>query len=463
MLDEQTTQNVSPHVRVNTHWPDSMYTDNLQRTLLRLDTLTNWEHRARCAMRTSLGPIRDLVERLGNPQSGFRTIHVTGTKGKGSVCALLESALLKAGLTVGRYASPHLERINERASMAGKSIDDQTLSDCLMLALDAHEAARREGSPAGHATWFDVLTAAAFLAFRDARLSWVIVEVGLGGANDSTNVLDSEIAVVTNVELEHTEVLGKTRSAIALEKVGILKPGTCLVTTLPSTDEAGKILHDRAEALRCSLNQVSIRPGERLEESNVRIAGAVLDYLGEKERQPLHAKVIGAHLIDRHVRAAARLPGRLERFYVRRSDGAELIVVMDGAHVPFNLEAVLRELTEEADLKGPCVAVVGIGSDKDARGMLSVLSHYVADCVFTDLPAPSRGIPSDDLGQRAHSIGIASEARCAVSSAVERAIELASKNSGWVLITGSLHLVGAARKLAPFRQLSGWMPASPVR
>lgn len=178
-----------------------MYTDNLQQTLLRLDALTNWEHRARATLMMSLEPMRDLMSRLGDPQLSFRAIHVTGTKGKGSVCALLEAALVKAGLSVGRYASPHPERINERISVTCSPISDRALSDCLAQALDAHQAARNEGSPAARATWFDLLTAAAFLAFRDARHDVAVVEVGLGGLNDSTNVVNSEVGVVTNVEL----------------------------------------------------------------------------------------------------------------------------------------------------------------------------------------------------------------------------------------------------------------------
>lgn len=404
----------------------------------------------------SLEPMRDLVERLGNPHLGFRAIHVTGTKGKGSVSSLLEAALLKAGLSVGRYASPHLQRINERISLTRTPISDQKLSDCLTLALDAQEAARSADTPAGEATWFDLLTAAAFLAFMEARLSWVVLEVGLGGLNDSTNVVDGEIAVVTNVELEHTEVLGATRSAIAAEKVGILKPGARLVTTLPSTDEAGRVLQNRAHSLGCPSVLVPMYPGERIEAGNVRIAAAVLDCLGQEEfptcstvsRSPNR---IGGWLLDESVRTSARLPGRLERFYVDGPHRRRLTVVMDGAHVPFNLEAVFRDLNEDADLTGPCVAVVGMGSDKDAPGLMKVLSRYASSIVFTELPGPFHGVRCDDLSGLAASAGIASEIRSTVSPAVERAMELASNESGWVLVTGSLHLVGAARSLPIFR------------
>ena len=174
-------------------------------------------------MRVGLEPMLDLAHRLGDPQSSFRSIHVAGTKGKGSVSALIEAALVRAGLRVGRYASPHVERITERVSLDGREIDAGSLARALNSALDAYEAAREAKTPAADATWFDLLTAAAFIIFAETKREWAVVEVGLGGRLDSTNIVIGEVAVVTNIGLEHTEILGKTRSAIAREKVGILK------------------------------------------------------------------------------------------------------------------------------------------------------------------------------------------------------------------------------------------------
>lgn len=230
-----------------------------------------------------------------------------------------------------------------------------------------------------------------------------------------------------------------------------MKSNTHLVTTLSATDEAGKVLRECAEALACSVDLVPMDPGARLEDSNARIAGAVLDFLGQKDGQPIHASRIGARLIDRALLTSACLPGRMERFRIRGDDGRTMTVVMDGAHVPFNLEAIFRDMKADAELAGPCVAVVGIGADKDALGLLSVLSRYVSNCVFTELPAPFRGKPCENLKHISESEGIVAEACGAISSAVERAIVLASKNAGWVLITGSLHLVGTARNLSAFR------------
>ncbi len=153
----------------------------LLEAMRRLDALTDWERRPRGAMRVGLEPMLDLADRLGDPQKSFRSIHVAGTKGKGSVSALIEAALVRAGFRVGRYASPHVERVTERVSVEGREIDELSLARALNSALDAYEAARKAGTPAANATWFDLLTAAAFIIFSGRRLEWAVVEVGLGG------------------------------------------------------------------------------------------------------------------------------------------------------------------------------------------------------------------------------------------------------------------------------------------
>ena len=253
---------------------------DLARATARLDALTDWERRPRSKMRVGLEPMRDLAERLGQPQKSFRSIHVAGTKGKGSVSALIEAALVRAGVRVGRYASPHVERLTERVSLDGREIDELTFARALDRALDAYEAARKAATPAANATWFDLLTAAAFLIFAETKREWAVVEVGLGGRLDSTNIVDGEIAIVTNIELEHTEILGKTRAAIAREKVGVLKPGAMLITSLDAHDEAGRVLQARADELGAPVTRPPVGAATTIEDANVALAGAALDQLG---------------------------------------------------------------------------------------------------------------------------------------------------------------------------------------
>ena len=419
---------------------------DLARVTARLDALTDWERRPRSKMRVGLEPMRDLAERLGDPQKSFRSIHVAGTKGKGSVSALIEAALVRAGLRVGRYGSPHVERLTERVSLDGREIDELTLSRALDRALDAYEAARKAATPAANATWFDLLTAAAFLIFAETKREWAVVEVGLGGRLDSTNIVDGEIAIVTNIELEHTEILGKTRAAIAREKVGVLKPGAMLITSLDAHDEAGRVLQARADELGSPVIRPPVGAAATIEDANIALAGAALDQLGAMGvRAPaLGGPSVGGWLIDAETRAAARLPGRMERFDIDLGS-RRVPVVLDGAHVPFNIRAVLRDLALNPDLAGPCVAIVALAGDKDAAGFLAELGKRASTIIFTDLPGSSRGRSAAELQALAASLGLTSEAEPEVKLALKRGLELATRADAWLIVTGSLYLIGALR------------------
>lgn len=417
--------------------------------LERLDRLTDWERMPRRMMRPGLEPILDLSERLGNPHQKFRSIHVAGTKGKGSVSALIEAGLLRAGLRVGSYRSPHVEFITERVSILGHRVDQRELARALEFVLDVYEVAKEARSPAESATWFDVLTCAAFLIFARANLDWAVVEVGLGGRLDSTNVVNAEVAVVTNVELEHTEVLGPTREAIAHEKVGVLKQGALLITTLLPDDPAGAVVHERARELGANVLRSDLPPNARIEDINTKLASLVLDYIGSLETNCASAgrsKVpVGAWLLDGRTRDSARLPGRMERLdvFVERKFRS-VPIILDGAHVPFNLDLVLRDLRSQPELRGMCIAVVALGIDKDASGFLSVLSQHAALVILTNLDQ-GRSYSLASLHALAASLGIANQVEPDPSRALDEALRRAADEDGWALITGSLHLVGALR------------------
>ena len=416
----------------------------LTQAMARLDALTDWERRPRNKMRVGLEPMQDLAARLGHPEKAFRAVHVAGTKGKGSVSALVEAALGRADLRVGRYGSPHVERITERVSVQGRDVDEPTLARALNQALDAYETARTACTPAANATWFDLLTAAAFLIFREASVEWAVIEVGLGGRLDSTNIVNGEIAVVTNIELEHTEILGKTRAAIAGEKVGILKPGAVLITTLGADDEAGRVLEARAGELGSRVKRTRTDPSAPIEQNNLGLAAAVLGELRRKGVRARSGEPVGAALLDGDARAAARLPGRMERFDLEIGS-RRLPVVMDGAHVPFNIGAVLHDLALNADLSGPCVAVVALAADKDAPGFVAELTKRASTILFTDLPGSSRGRSPAELRALATSLGLTSEVEPDAKRALERGLEWARQTDAWLLITGSLYLIGALR------------------
>jgi dihydrofolate synthase/folylpolyglutamate synthase len=361
--------------------------------------------------------------------------------------------LLRAGWKVGRYSSPHIESVTERVNILGRPVNADELARALMRVLDCHEAAKQRDTPGADATWFDVITAAVFLIFDEAHLDWAVIEVGIVGRLDSTNVVDAEVAVVTNIELEYTEVLGMAREAIAYEKVGILKPGAALATMLPKSDAAGRVLDDRANQLSCLV----LRPDgamDTISGENVALAGIVFDHLGRlgevapgDQRQ---GEAVGSWLLDRNTVDKARLPGRMEQATTAGRDATSraIEVVFDGAHVPFNLAAVMRDLNRQPEFEGPCVAIVALASDKDAAGFLSVLSGYAESVIFTEVSTSGRSSSAKDLQAMAASAGINSEAEPDPQRAFDRAVALASKSEAWMLVTGSLYLVGTLRRRA---------------
>ncbi|MGR9343767.1 bifunctional folylpolyglutamate synthase/dihydrofolate synthase [Rhizobium leguminosarum] len=424
----------------------------LSNSLAELDQLTNWERRPRGDMRVDLEPMRDLARRLGDPQNSFRIVHVAGTKGKGSTCALIEAGLARAGFSVGRYASPHVMHITERVSIDGRPVGEERLADALGAALSAFKDPRREATGGQGATWFDILTVSALLIFRSERVEWAVLETGLGGRWDSTNIVQSDVAVITNIDLEHTEILGKTRAAIAFEKAGIIKHGAAVVTLLPEADEAGAVVSARAAELGCAVRRPTVPADATIEQRNVALAGTVLDVLGKMGVMTKGASAmsepLGEQLLDPSTIESARLPGRLEKLAVVTShgDNAKVNVVLDGAHVPFNLAAVLSDLSQEEKYRAPCIAVMSIADDKDAAGLLSTMVRHDISIIFTTVGARSRS--PEQLKTIADTLGLLSIVMLDPLEAYQEALAGATESGAWVLVTGSLYLVGIIRGMS---------------
>lgn len=385
--------------------------------------------------------MRDLALRLGSPDEAFRVVHVTGSKGKGSVSSLVACSLQEGGARVGVYGSPHVERIEERIRWNGAPIDADAFARAATRALDAADAARDEGTAGADASWFDVMTATALEAFRAGSADWVVLEVGLGGRLDSTNVVRApEACVVTTIELEHTAILGDTHGKIAAEKGGIFKPGAHLVTGCAPGSEAAGVLLERAATVGGELVFAHDASDGTFEARNVRVARAVLAGLEARgaEVAPLEPRLI----------EAARLPGRME---ARRL--GKTAVVLDGAHVASSVEGAVREA--RAERPGPMVAVVAVHREKDAAALLAPLEGAAA-VIATTIPGSGVHLPAAEVGAAAAPIGAhvaaIEEPTEALHAAVEQAEELA-RTSGreaddpWVLVVGSLYLVGALRAL----------------
>ncbi len=420
--------------------------------LARLDTLWNWDRGSRSRMAPTIAPMRDLLVRLGNPHLAFAVVHVTGTKGKGSVCALVEAALHDAGFRVGRYASPHVDSICERVSLRRKPVPQDRLVEAIGRVLDVRDQTSLAGTPGSDATWFDVLTAAAFLLFARERLDWVVAEVGLGGRLDSTNVLEGKVCVVTNIGLEHTDVLGDTPSDIAREKAGIVKRGTVVVTGVEPGTEPHEIIRARTAELAGTLVDVPAMPG--IAQQNEALARAVLDSLGRLGVvAPRGGLPIAGAQLDPHLVRSACLPGRMERLCVETPERA-ITLVLDGAHVDIALDAVLNEAQIQPWATGPVICLVALGKDKNPHRMLEMLRGRTRHVLFTQLDGRECRDP-EGLVAIAAEMGFSCSAAPDAGSGLHSCLRLA-REDGWVLATGSLHIVAPVRRAA--RELKARLP-----
>lgn len=419
----------------------------LARALARMDLIVDWERRDRSAgMVRSLGPVRDLLARLGDPQLAFRCVHVTGSKGKGSVCALIGAGLDAAGLRVGIYASPHVEHVLERVRVLRSEVGQGELAQALEKAWEARAAAAAEDSPAGAATWFDLMTAAAFTIFAQRRVEWAVVEVGLGGRLDSTNVVEGEVAVLTTVELEHTAVLGSTRAAIAAEKAAILKPGRVLVTGVAQVpapgpgEDAAAVIRARAAEVGARVRFVETGAGP-FAERNLRLAAAALDELGGLGVLAADGQPLGPQLLSPNIVAGAALPARGERFHLQG-----VPVVLDGAHVARSVADLLADLGRDPSLVGPPLTILALGKDKQVEAVLKTLVGGV-DRVFCTSSTAGPLLGAEELARRAREFGLAAEAHPDPRQALDHALGAARARGGWLLIVGSFYTAGVLRPL----------------
>jgi dihydrofolate synthase/folylpolyglutamate synthase len=398
-----------------------------------------------------LGRMRRLVDVLGDPQKAAPVIHVTGTNGKTSTVRCLAAILGAKGLRVGTFTSPHLEAINERIAVDGQPISDEDFAS-LLGEIAAVEPLLGEDV---HLTWFEILAGAAMRWFADSPVDVAVLEVGMGGRWDATNVADGVVSVVTNVGLDHVEFLGPTRADIAGEKAGVVKPGSTLV--LGERDPELRPIfeaQDPAETWLDGVEYACIR-------NELAVGGRVLDlrtpsaaydgvwldlhgrYQGDNFAAALAAAeaFFGGPIDDRLVREAAasvRSPGRLEIV------GRHPLVVLDGAK---NLEGAHRAAEAVAEEFGSAsseILVVGMLRGKDPVDMLDALGARRARLVIA-CPAPSpRTQTASEVADAARTLGIEAVETESVPEALEEAVRRAGSDD-LILVTGSLYVVGAAR------------------
>ena len=401
----------------------------------------------------SLERISALVDALGDPQATYPIVHITGTNGKGSTTRMTAAILQACGLSVGTYMSPHLERINERLQFGGAEITDDSFVSVLGT------VAEIERFLGIRATWFELVTAAAYAWFADMAAEAVVVEVGLGGRFDATNVGHADVAVVTNVELDHTQILGTTRESIAAEKAGIIKSGSLLV--LGDEDPVVSAIFE-AEAETVGARAIWRRGTEFGCSSNrLAVGGRLIDLWTPLGRfSDVHLPVHGAHQADNAACAVAaaqaflgttieedivcdalgavRVPGRLEVV------GRHPLVVLDGAHNPAGAASAGWALKEDFAGAQRVIVVMGCLRGRDPGELLSALGpERIAAVVACRPPSPRAQEPASVV-EAAQALGLVAEESGTTIEAVDRALELAGHDD-LVLVTGSLYVVGAAR------------------
>lgn len=409
----------------------------------------------------SLEQVRTLLHALGDPHLTFRSVLIAGTNGKGSTAATLASILATAGLRTGLYTSPHLNRPNERIRVGGAEIADDDFARLYFRVDDAAEQLFAAGELPQHPSYFEVLTAMGFLYFAEQKVDIAVLEVGLGGRLDATNVVDPLLSIVTDIALDHMEWLGPTISAIAREKAGILRERGTLIT-LPQHPEANQVLGQVAVELGSrAVNAVPYMPrthdspegaytvealGTELEVHSP-LAGAhqhrnvALAIAAAVELATHHALPITPFSIAKGVRDT-QWPGRLERIDRIERDGVTWI--LDVAHNPagvWALRAGLRTILKEGQ---PNAVLFSCLRDKPAAEMAQILFPLFDQVILAPIHA-ARAASIDDLLEAARTTGVPAVAADSVADALRLAAERAA--GGTVVVSGSVYLVGEARAI----------------
>lgn len=396
-------------------------------------------------IKLGLDNIRALLAALGHPEQAWPSIHIGGTNGKGSVAAMVERALRASGLRTGRYTSPHLDRVEERVAINGVPVDRATFETVTADVFDVVDnllqpSLSGRGGLSVTPTFFEVSTAVAFEIFRREHIDVAIVEVGLGGRFDATNVLTPKISAITSIALDHERHLGHTLSDIAFEKAGIAKPGVPLVVGRLPTEAAARVARVAAEVGAPIVDAHGSRSDRKLpaltlalpgrhQLENAAVAVAILERWSALESEvPTAAIVTG--LTD------CEWPARLE--WLRLRGGGEVLI--DAAHNPAGAEALASYLKDTSSPRLPIVfAAMG---DKDLAGMITALAPVASMFVATTVPH-SRARPADEMAAeiRKHAPSVHVIAAAPPEAAVARALEHSPK----VAAAGSIYMVGPLR------------------
>ena len=406
------------------------------------DDVVNWLRGLMLhGVKLGLNNIEELLDRVGNPQKSFKAVHVAGSDGKGTTCAAIASILRESGISVGLYTSPHITNFNERISVNGTNISDNEL---LVLAHEVMIVAEFMKEDGFQCTFFEVTTAMAFLYFQRKHVEYAVVEVGMGGRFDATNVITPEVSVITNISREHTQYLGNTLREIAFEKAGIIKHNvpvvTCnsgdalsVITEAASERQSDLIVADGPELLsfdgegsrfRYCDEEFEIRVPGSYQCKNAAMAVEAVRMLPEAER-------IEPHIHDglRNVVWHARM---------EKIDGLPLII--DVSHTTAGMKVLMHDVQQ---IYGKVTTVFGVLSDKDLCGMAKCVCQ-MSRKVIVAAPESDRAMDIHELVRGASVVCEDLESADSVEQAIDRAMEV--RGDGMVLVTGSFRMAEAAYK-----------------
>jgi dihydrofolate synthase/folylpolyglutamate synthase len=408
-----------------------------------LDPLTYLFSLEQFGIKFGLENISTLVARLGHPENAFRSVHIAGTNGKGSATAMVDAGLRAAGHRSARYTSPHLVDLRERFVIDGRPVGPSALVAASADIRNTIDELIREGALAVPPTFFEATTAVAFELFRRARVEVAVLEVGMGGRLDATNVVVPTVTAITSIAFDHQRYLGATLREIALEKAGIIKPGVPVVVgDLP--DEAFAVIDKTARERGAELIRASPRTLGAMtvglegvhQRANAAVAAGVLQALDA------HGIAVPPDAIARGL-AHPHWPGRLD--LRRLADGRE--VLMDAAHNPAGAAALasyLRGLARGEPGRANPPLVFAAMRDKDVEGMFSSLLPVVGPVVLTRASTP-RAAPPDELAAIVRRM--APDRRLAVEPSPAAALSAAWRDASRIVVAGSIFLLGDVMKL----------------
>ena len=409
------------------------------------------------ATRLGLDRTRELLRRLGDPQKGLKFVHVAGSNGKGSTCAMLDSILRSAGYRVGLYTSPHIQDFRERIQVNGEYISGQDLADATQRVRAAADAME------DHPSQFELMTAVALLHFLRRECQIVVLEVGMGGELDSTNVIDPpEAAVITNLGLEHTEYLGDTIEKIAATKGGIIKPG-CSAVCYDGDPKGVSVIREICRERKVPLRVANFGEITPLSES---FEGQRFLWKGQEYRLALlgryqlrnAATVLEtvAALTDRgwNIPPSAVRQGLDRAAWPARMEvmGTHPLFLIDGGHNPQCAEALAESLKRLLPGKKP-VFLLGVLGDKDYPRMLESVLPLAKEFICLT-PLSDRALPARELARCLTARGAKARFAEEVSAGLEQALDAAGED-GTVVAFGSLYLVGAIREEYLKRKTAG--------